>query len=45
LDAIHLATALVFLQALPMLEILSYNQRILKNARSLGIAISANPTS
>jgi predicted nucleic acid-binding protein len=39
LDAIHLATALVFLRAFPFLELLSFDQRILKNASSLGIAV------
>jgi predicted nucleic acid-binding protein len=36
LDALHLATALVTLQALPDLRLLSFNQRILDNARVLG---------
>lgn len=37
LDALHLATALLFMQAFPSLELLSYDQRILKNAAILGI--------
>jgi predicted nucleic acid-binding protein len=37
LDAIHLATALVFMRVFPTLELFSYDQRILKNARALGI--------
>ena len=37
LDAIHLATALVFMRVFPALELFSYDQRILKNARALGI--------
>ncbi len=36
-DAIHLATALVFMRAFPDLELLAYDQRILKNARALGL--------
>ncbi len=37
LDAIHLATALVFTRVFPALEILSYDRRIAKNAAALGI--------
>jgi predicted nucleic acid-binding protein len=37
LDAIHLATALEFTKAFPDLRILSFDQRVLGNARSLGI--------
>jgi predicted nucleic acid-binding protein len=37
LDAIHLATALVFTKALPDLRILSYDKRILENSVALGI--------
>ncbi len=37
LDALHLATALVFLQAFPDLRILTYDQRIAANAEMLGI--------
>jgi predicted nucleic acid-binding protein len=37
LDAIHLSTALVFLRAFPGLSLLSYDRRILENARALGI--------
>lgn len=37
LDAIHLATALVFSRAFPGLSLLSYDRRILENARALGI--------
>jgi uncharacterized protein with PIN domain len=36
LDAIHLATALAFMKALPDLRILSFDARILENARALG---------
>jgi predicted nucleic acid-binding protein len=39
LDAIHLATALVFMQVFPDLVILSFDNRILENARPLGINI------
>jgi predicted nucleic acid-binding protein len=37
LDAVHLATALIFMRAFPDLHLLSYDQRILENARALGI--------
>ena len=37
LDAVHLATALVFMRVFPELELLSYDERILKNARALGM--------
>jgi predicted nucleic acid-binding protein len=37
LDALHLATALEFAQAFPDLRILSYDDRILANARPLGL--------
>ena len=37
LDAIHLATALVFLKAYPDLQMLSYDRRILDNLRPLGL--------
>ena len=37
LDAIHLATALMFMRVFPALELLSYDQRILRNAAALGI--------
>ncbi len=37
LDAIHLATALSLVKVLPDLVVLSYNRRILENAKSLGI--------
>jgi predicted nucleic acid-binding protein len=37
LDALHLATALEFAQAFPDLRILSYDDRILENARALGL--------
>ncbi len=39
LDAIHLATALVFMRAFPDLQLLSHDQRIVENARPLGIDI------
>ncbi len=38
LDAIHLATALVFTKAYPDLQILTFDQRISNNAQPLGIA-------
>jgi uncharacterized protein with PIN domain len=38
LDAIHLATALLFMRVFPSLELFSYDQRILKNAAALGVA-------
>jgi hypothetical protein len=38
LDAIHLATALIFMRAFPNLFILSFDHRILENAQPLGIA-------
>ena len=38
LDAIHLATALIFMRVFPDLQLLSFDDRILKNARPLGIA-------
>jgi hypothetical protein len=37
LDALHLATALLFMRVFPSLELFSYDQRILDNARVLGI--------
>jgi len=37
LDAIHLSIALVFLRAFPDLHLLSCDERILENARRLGI--------
>ena len=37
LDAVHLATALAFTQAFPDLRVLSFNDRILGNARALGL--------
>jgi uncharacterized protein with PIN domain len=40
LDAIHLATALLFMRVFPELELLSYDERILRNAASLGIAVT-----
>jgi len=40
LDAIHLATALVFMRVFPTLELFSYDQRILRNAGALGIKIA-----
>ena len=41
LDAIHLATALVYMRVFPALELFSYDQRILRNAKALGISISS----
>jgi predicted nucleic acid-binding protein len=43
LDAIHLASALMFMRISPDLQLLSYDERILKNALPLGIAISQSP--
>ncbi len=40
LDAIHLATALIFLRVFPDLRLLSFDRRILENARPLGISAS-----
>ncbi len=37
LDAIHLSTALVFTRSFPDLYLLSFDQRILRNATALGI--------
>lgn len=39
LDAIHLATALIFLRVFPDLEMLSYDQRIRENCSILGVAL------
>jgi hypothetical protein len=38
LDALHLSTALLFLQAFPDLQMLAFDQRIDVNARALGLA-------
>jgi hypothetical protein len=38
LDAIHLATALAFAEALPDLRMLTLDRRILDNAAALGLA-------
>ena len=38
LEAIHLATALIFMRAYPALELFTCDHRILKNAQLLGIA-------
>jgi predicted nucleic acid-binding protein len=40
LDAIHLATALIFMRVYPSLELFTFDQRILKNAGLLGIGIA-----
>lgn len=37
LDAVHLATALLFMQAFPSLKLLSCDRRLLRNASALGI--------
>jgi uncharacterized protein with PIN domain len=37
LDAIHLATVLMFMRVFPDLQLLSYDERIVENARPLGI--------
>ncbi len=39
LDAIHLSTALLFVEALPDLKILTFDQRIGENAQALGIGL------
>jgi hypothetical protein len=38
LDALHLATALLFVQAFPGLRMLTFDERIEANSRALGIA-------
>jgi hypothetical protein len=38
LDAIHLATALVFARAFPELRVLALDRRVRKNAESLGLS-------
>ncbi len=43
LDAIHLATALMFIRVFPNLEFFSYDRRILKNAKALGIRTIIEP--
>ncbi len=45
LDAIHLATALIFMRVYPSLEIFTYDERILKNAGALGIGTAATAVS
>jgi hypothetical protein len=37
LDALHLATALLFMQAFPDLQMLTIDQRIYVNSQALGI--------
>lgn len=37
LDALHLATALLFMQAFPDLQMLTFDQRVEANSRALGI--------
>lgn len=37
LDALHLATALLFMQVYPDLQILAYDRRIVENAQALGV--------
>ena len=39
LDAIHLATALAFVEALPDLKMLATDRRVAENATSLGLAL------
>ncbi len=39
LDAVHLATALLFIRVFPDLKLLSFDECILENARPLGIEI------
>ena len=41
LDAIHLSTALVLMRAFPELSMLTYDRRILDNARALGFHCTA----
>jgi len=43
LDAIHLATALMFIRVFPNLELFSYDQRLLTNAKALGIRTIIEP--
>ncbi len=43
LDAIHLATALMFIRVFPNLELFSYDRRILRNAKALGIRTTIEP--
>jgi hypothetical protein len=40
LDAIHLATVLIFMRVFPDLQLLSFDDRILENAQPLGITLS-----
>jgi len=40
MDAIHLATALAFTEALPDLKMLALDRRIQKNATALGLALA-----
>lgn len=40
LDALHIASALVFYQALGALEVLSFNARVRANAADLGMAVA-----
>jgi len=39
LDALHLATALLFARVYPDLEVISHDQRLIENARALGLGI------
>lgn len=41
LDAIHLATALIFMRAFQDFQLLSYDERLLENSRPLGIDTAA----
>ncbi len=40
LDSLHLATALAFARAYADLQVLSFDQRIIKNAEALGLGVS-----
>ena len=39
LDALHLATALLFARVYPDLEVISHDQRLVENARALGLDV------
>jgi predicted nucleic acid-binding protein len=43
LDALHLATALVFHEALGSVVVLSFDERVRQNAQALGLPISPSP--
>jgi predicted nucleic acid-binding protein len=43
LDAIHLATSLRFIRIFPNMRILSFDNRVLSNAKALGIPVAGEP--